>query len=447
MRRSLSALVVLASLTGCGSWKRVGSDDRQSPSETLTQLFNLESYYRRIGRIATGDPLPFIGTVAFAAGRADTAIAVLGLSLENRAFGFQREGNGFVARYRVDITFQGAAGAPITVGRDELVRVNTFPETQRADESILFQQVFRLMPGRYHLTVVLRDPATGSTSRGEQDLDVPAFAPGTTTAPILAYQVRGRDQLGDTLSVVLNPRGTVAYGGDSLLAYIEGYRMPAGARVPFEVRSEADSVVYSDSLAFAGGRDVEGQVLRLRPDSMALGELKLVVGQGAAARQTSALVSFSSAWVVTNFEDMIALLRYFGEDERLSSLKDAPPADRARLWREFWRETDPIVATPDNEALNAYFTRLGIANTRFKGEGVPGWRTDRGEVFISIGEPDEDYETTPGQVGGRILRWTYINHRASLYFQDETGFGRYRLTPSSRAEFERVRSRIRRAAD
>ena len=447
MRRFVAGLVVLSSLAGCGSWKRVGSDDRQSPSETLTQIFNLESYYRRIGRVAAGDPLPFIGSVAFAAGRADTAIAVLGLSLENRAFGFQREGNGFVARYRVDISFQGPSGPAVTVGRDELIRVNTFPETQRADESILFQQVFRLTPGRYHLTVVLRDPATGSTTRGEQDLDVPAFAPGSTTAPILAYQVRGRSELGDTLSIVLNPRGTVAYGGDSLLAYIEGYRMPAGARVPFEVRSEQDSVVYSDSLTFVGGKDVEGQVLRLRPDSMALGELKLVVGQGTGERQTSALVSFSSAWVVTNFQDMIALLRYFGEDERLSALKDAPPADRARLCREFWRDTDPIAATPDNEALNAYFTRLGIANTRFKGEGVPGWRTDRGEVFISIGEPDEDYETTPGQVGGRVLRWTYINHRASLYFQDETGFGRYRLTPSSRAEFERVRSRIRRAVD
>jgi len=32
-----------------------------------------------------------------------------------------------------------------------------------------------------------------------------------------------------------------------------------------------------------------------------------------------------------------------------------------------------------------------------------------------------------------------------LYFQDQTGFGRYRLTPSSRAEFQRVLARVRRS--
>jgi hypothetical protein len=34
--------------------------------------------------------------------------------------------------------------------------------------------------------------------------------------------------------------------------------------------------------------------------------------------------------------------------------------------------------------------------------------------------------------------------RLTLFFQDETGFGRLRLTPSSRAEYERVLVRLRR---
>jgi GWxTD domain-containing protein len=435
----------LAAGTGCGSWKRVGSGEPGGTSEeSITQLFNAEAYYRKLGRLATGQPLPFVGSVAFAAGSGDSTLAIVGLSLENRSLGFQREGNGFVARYRVDMMLKPDGGEVIGVSRDELVRVATFQETQRADESVLFQQVFKVPPGRYHLTTTLRDPATGSTTSAESDVEAPAFRRGSTSAPIIAYQVRGRAELDDTLSLVLNPRGAVAYGGDSLLAYVEGYGFAGPTRVPIEVRTEADSILYSDSLTFRGGQAVESQVLKLRPDSLALGALTVSVGQGTTRREVTALVSFSAAWVVTNYDQMLDLLRYFGNDRLLDSIRNAPAAERPALWRLFWRETDPDKSTTENEAINTYFTRLVIANQRFRDEGVAGWRTDRGEVFIALGEPDESFETTPGQVGGRLLRWNYINQRLAVFFQDETGFGRYRLTPGSRSEFERVVARVRR---
>ena len=111
----------------------------------------------------------------------------------------------------------------------------------------------------------LRDPATGSTTSSTNEVDAPAFRRGSTSAPIIAYQVRGRAELDDTLSLVLNPRGAVAYGGDSLLAYVEGYGFQGPTRVPIEVRTEADSVLYSDSLTFRGGQAVESQVLSSGP--------------------------------------------------------------------------------------------------------------------------------------------------------------------------------------
>ncbi|HEX6643693.1 MAG TPA: GWxTD domain-containing protein [Gemmatimonadales bacterium] len=445
LARSAFLALTLGSLAACGSWRRVGDEDRTTQStETLTRLFNVQAYYASLGRLAAGEPLPFVGSIAFAQGPRDSTIALLGLSLENRALSFQREGNGFVARYRVDVTLQGEGRAPISVNREELVRVATFQETQRAEESVLFQQTFRLEPGSYLVTAALRDPATGSTARAELTAVAPSFGTGSTTAPILVYQARGRGSPDDTLSLVLNPRGSIGFGSDTLLAYVEGYGFAGPTRVPIEMITDTDSVLFRDSLSFRGGQEVESQVLKLRPDSLALGALRLAVGEGNARREVAAVVSFSSAWVVTNYDEMLDLLRYFGEDRMLDSIREAPEADRPMLWRAFWRETDPDRSTPENEALNTYFSRLAVANQRYRGEGIPGWRTDRGEVYVTVGEPDETFETSPGQVGGRVLRWNYINLRMSLLFHDETGFGRYRLTPSSRAEFERVVSRLRR---
>lgn len=444
MRRLVIPAVLCAASFGCGNWARVGSGDQPSPSESLTRVLNTTQYYQRLGRLAAGDPLPFVGTVAFAAAPADSVIGILGLSLENRALAFQREGNVFVARYRVSLSFRREGARPVDLAREEVVRVPTFQETLRSDESILFQQVLRLLPGSYHVTVTVRDVGSTSESRAEGDYTAPDFGAASVSAPILAYQATGRGSLSEPVNLVLNPRGSVGYGSDTLLAYMEGYAFSGQTTVPFRVLDEQQHVVFEDELHFRGDRPVESQVIRISPDSVALGELKLVVGQGKRERSVSALVSFTQAWVVTNFEEMLDLLRYFGHGDQVSAMRKAPESQRARLWRQFYAATDPNPVTPENEALNQYFARISQANQRFTDEGVPGWRTDRGEVFITLGPPDEVVENTPGTTADRIIRWSYINYRLDLYFRDESGFGRLRLVPASRADYEQTMSRVRR---
>ncbi|HZA98270.1 MAG TPA: GWxTD domain-containing protein [Gemmatimonadales bacterium] len=443
MRGLVTAVLLGAATLHCGSWRRVGTQDAPAPADQLTQLVNVSNYYQRLGRLAAGEPLPFVGTVAFAAGPADSVITILGVSLENRALAFQRENNSFVARYRVSISFQREGIRPVELTRDEIVRVSTFQETLRAEESVLFQQILRLLPGDYNVTITLRDASSTAESRAQGRYTAPRFQPGSTSAPILAYQATGRGSRSDPLSVVLNPRGAVGYGADTLLAYIEGYDFPGPTTIPFTVTDEQQEEIYTDSLRFRGGRPVESQVIRLAPDSISLGELKLAVSSGPAQRSVSAVVSFSQAWVITNFDEMLDLLRYFGQDPRVNAMRKAPAAERSRLWRQFYADTDPNKATPENEALNQYFGRISSANARFNDEGVAGWRTDRGEVFITLGPPDESIESSPG-TAGRIVRWSYLNYRLALFFQDETGFGRLRLTPGSRAEYERTLNRVRR---
>jgi len=314
MRGLLVVVLLAGAALNCGSWKRGARQDAPAPADQLTQLVNVSAFYQRLGRLAATEPLPFVGTVAFVAGPADSVITILGLSLENRALAFQREGNLFAARYRVSISFRREGIRPVELTRDEIVRVATFQETLRADESVLFQQVLRLTPGPYDVSVTVRDAGSTAESRAQGRYTAPSFQPGTTSAPVLAYQATGRGSLTEPLSVVLNPRGAVGYGADTLLAYIEGYGFPGATTVPFDVLDEQQNVIYHDSLRFRGGRAVESQVIRLAPESISLGELKLVVSSGAAQRSVSALVSFSQAWVITNFDEMLDVLRYFGQD-------------------------------------------------------------------------------------------------------------------------------------
>jgi GWxTD domain-containing protein len=441
----LVPVLSLVLLSGCGSWGRVGSHPTPEQGTTLTQLLDATNTYRRLGRLASPGPIPFVGTVAFLAGAGDSSLAVIALSLANSDLGFQRDGNAFQARYRVQVTAQGS-GKPVERSRDQTVRVPSFQETQRSDESILYQDALTLAPGNYRIAVTLVDVDAHKTSSAESQFVVPSYGAGTFSAPILAYQVRGRAGRSDPLSLIVNPRGTIAYGRDTALAYVEGYQLPGPRAIPILLIDAQDSVILRDTLHFQGRRDVESLILRFRPENAPLGELKIVAGDDAERRSASALVSFSSSWVVTNFEEMLGLLRYFPDSPALDSLRKSRPEDRGRLWSIFWRASDPVRDTPENEALSGYFSRLAQANQRFRDEGVPGWRTDRGEAFIRLGEPDEVFDASP-QSQGRLIRWGYTQYQLALFFQDETGFGRFKLTPASRAELERVAARLSRQAE
>lgn len=436
------ALLLLA--TGCTSWQRVGADQTPGADQQMLQLFDPMAMYSRMGRIVSADQVPFVGSIAMVPARGDSTLAIVGLSLGNRAFAFERAGGNWQARYRVEYLFERSGAPPVSIGRDELLRVESFQETSRIDESILLQQVVTLAPGEYQVTVRVLDRGSDRIGVGKQTLSVPTFTAGSVSAPILAYEVAGRGKRSDSLQIVLNPRGTVSFGEDTLLIYLEGTGFTAPANVPIQIRDERDSVVFTSMARFTGAREVESQIVRIAPDSAPLGQLEILVGEGAAMRRVNGIVSFSSNWVVTNFDDLLDLLRYLGQDTRVALMRKAAPQDRAEMWRDFSKTTDPNPATPENELLSGYFARIAFANNRFRDEGISGWRTDRGEVFVTLGPPDEEFDASMQTGPVRYVRWTYNDLRAQLYFQDASGFGRFRLTPQSRADFELAKSRVRR---
>lgn len=442
--RRVMMVGALLGATACGGGRSgpAGTPSAQT-DQTLTQLFNLSAVYQRLGRLAATGPLGFIGSVAMFDGPGDSTRVLIGLSFENRALSFQRDGGSFAARYRVELSLQRQGAPPIEVTRQQVVRVPTFQDTQRSDETIFFQQQFLLQPGSYTLRLAVRDPVSTSFGQVERTLEVPPFPAGSISVPVMVYEVLPRRSAADTVHAILNSRGTVAHGGgDTLLIYVEAYQLPGPLTLPVEVRDDRDSVVYRSSVAFTGGRSAEGRVVHLAADAPPLGELTISVGTGAEARSTRALVSFARGWVVTNYDNLLSLLRFFPyRPDLLAALRNAKPAERPALWRRFFAETDPNPDTPENEALNRYFTRIAIANERFRDEGGEGWRTDRGEVFVTLGEPDQVLETPPA-ADRRYIRWVYADYRVVIDFEGTLGFSRVRMTPQGRAEFARARSQL-----
>jgi GWxTD domain-containing protein len=99
--------------------------------------------------------------------------------------------------------------------------------------------------------------------------------------------------------------------------------------------------------------------------------------------------------------------------------------------RRFWSKRDPTPGTPRNEEQEDYYARIAEANRRYREGGaaeIPGWRTDRGRIFIRHGPPSEILKRP--QAGNTLPyeAWKYSRDRALKYvFMDLTQFGNYAL--------------------
>jgi GWxTD domain-containing protein len=95
---------------------------------------------------------------------------------------------------------------------------------------------------------------------------------------------------------------------------------------------------------------------------------------------------------------------------------------------EFWRKRDPNPWDKENQVMDVFYKRLAYANFHFSGGGSKGWRTDRGRVYIVLGEPTF-VERSPYQATSKPYEmWEYSDLSVRYYFVDHYLLGDYRLT-------------------
>ncbi|MDQ3668215.1 MAG: GWxTD domain-containing protein [Acidobacteriota bacterium] len=132
------------------------------------------------------------------------------------------------------------------------------------------------------------------------------------------------------------------------------------------------------------------------------------------------------------------------DDERKAFKKLATDDERERFIEEFWRRRDPDPDTDENEFKEEYYERIAYANEHFA-SGIPGWKSDRGRIWIMYGKPDGRethpmggmYDRPPHEGGGSTSTypfetWFYrylpgVGSGVEIEFVDPTGSGEYRL--------------------
>ena len=133
------------------------------------------------------------------------------------------------------------------------------------------------------------------------------------------------------------------------------------------------------------------------------------------------------------------------DEEKAAFSQLSNDEERDAFIETIWQRRDPTPDTVENEFKDEYYRRIAYANEHF-GAGMPGWKTDRGRIYILHGPPDEieshpsggTYDRTPQEGGGSTStfpfeRWRYryveeVGQEVVVEFVDTCMCGDYHMT-------------------
>jgi len=137
---------------------------------------------------------------------------------------------------------------------------------------------------------------------------------------------------------------------------------------------------------------------------------------------------------------------YIITDEERKAFKQLnTDEERQNFIEQFWLRRDPTPDTEENEFKEEHYRRIAYANEHYA-SGIPGWKSDRGRIYITYGPADEieshpsggSYERPIEEGGGETStypfeKWRYryiegIGNDINIEFVDTTMSGEYRMT-------------------
>jgi len=322
----------------------------------------------------------------------------------------------------------------------------TYDETNSRREFASGNFRFSLPAGKYKLNVWLEGEHGGRMVSTEFRATVPGFdASSLMLSDILLADEIHDSEMGsgshvkNGLTVIPSVDRRFSDLRPQISFYYEIYDLAAEGSagtlydVIYEVIGPSEEVVLADSSTLTRTGELSYGHGSFMINSLEEGEhlLRLTARDARLGRTVQRETYFFLRWsslgqVAKDYEEAIEQLRYIATEDEYRELKKALGEERKEAWLEFWADRDPTPGTPENEMKSEYYRRIEYSNARFS-VASPGWKSDRGRIYIVYGHPDE-IERHPMEIGLKPYEiWHYYSTNHFFYFVDVNGYGDYKL--------------------
>ena len=393
---------------------------------------------------------------------------------------FQRDGETLRARANVEVIVEKTGGESVYNTSHEIT-AEAFNEAMAASDRVSTIETFAIYApaGEYTTKARVTDINSGRSFEVSNPLVVPSTPP-LISDMLMANQVRKdvRLQEGAYLpyligTTMFNPNPRRAFYRDNPMLYFYYEVNPEALPEPHEsvaldmrVKDGSGAVVKDlgkrtitvtedrnfDVGAFSIAGLKEGryelevfcadcgsgvaatstfEVMAPHAERLAFLEPQAPAGQPG---QPTALAHYADL-SLAQVDSVIGVMSIFltpAQQQLLSTLNEN---GKKQFLNRFIESADPQPETPENEFMQAVDQRLAYANQFFTSSQKPGYKTDRGQVYMLYGEPTENIDRPVEAAVGPYVIWNYSHSGETFAFADLRKDGSYQLIYSTDERF------------
>lgn len=369
--------------------------------------------------------------------------------IQHRGLTFGLAGGSYTASYELLISILDKDGRELrSFTRDRQIVLGSNEEARTRVDSRTSQINVNLPPGDYRVRFKLKDKTSSRIMQQELKVDLSSLRDKLPRLSEIEFAQAFQKNSADSSifaknDVLVVPSVNRTYGtveGDRLAYYFElypGTEKTDKVVLETKIRHFRRGMVYRDTLHVDLGSQTERQLREISIEQLKPGDYELVVS--VLGRRNKKLVDraqmFQVAWtqegmIKNDWETALQQLELFADDVDIRAMKKLKTVEeRVKAFDQFWQERDPTDGTHENEAKQAFYYRIRVANEQFGVMRMEGWRTDRGRIFVQYGEPDYmvnepfSLESHPYQ----IWYYTGLSPNRRFVFVDEKEDGDFRL--------------------
>lgn len=329
-----------------------------------------------------------------------------------------------------------------------------------------------LAPGRYNLKVTAVDAVTKRSGIATFELNVRDFSGDDLKMSDLemAYDIQSLDTTSSISSLIKanrrvlpNPNRYFSNEDSLIYYYTEVYNLSdkADASNEFSVQATLHDAFGYELRKYALRTHKKPGTTAVLTDAVPVKgipggayELHIEIKDLATGLKASAAKKFmmiygfeqlaptmadSSAFTDRDAQLMEQVIKYISTSEEKDMYRDLDLDGKKAFLAQFWDRKNPKPGSPVNEFKNEIFRRFAYANQYYSTTLVTkddGWKTDRGRIYITYGNPD-NIERHPSSMGQKPFeRWYYDRLPGQTgndycLFVDLDGYGNYRLVHST----------------
>lgn len=395
----------------------------------------------------TRDPL-MVDYAWFRGQQPDMVRLELYYQVMNRGLDFELKDSTYRASYNLDVKVsqddvvvqKDSREREVVLREEEQVRTRTDYRTGQVN--------FEIPPGKYKVMFTLHDLNSHRVTTKDLDVHVDDTRQKTPSLSMIefsqAFEAGNTDTtVFDKGNMVVVPSVSRAYGGeatDRVAFYFEVYPGEDSVGkvvIDTRIRHNRKGLMYRDTLHVWLGSNTERQLREVSLGDIAPGDYELEIAlRGRRMKEVDKRTEeFRVVWteegmIRHDWKNTVMQLDLLTEDDNLNDMKKIESyEDRLKAFNEFWLSHDPTPGTPENEVKLAFYGRVQIANENFGVMRRPGWKTDRGQIYIQFGAPDHlvDVPFAPESRPYQIWHYTNIGRYRRFLFIDENADGDYRL--------------------